>query len=152
MGQQQLLLLILGLIVAGVAVVAGIQAFATNQKKHNIDALSSTSLRLATEAQVWLKTPSILGGGIQTDGTRPDDFTGITLDLEILGYEVNGAGDYQDVHGDYTAVVSGSEFIITAVSATSSGAGDNNLVCTVVSGATSDKIVMTFNPSSGSCS
>lgn len=151
MGQQQLLLLILGLIVAGVAVVAGIQAFSTNQKKHNIDALSNTSLRLATEAQVWLKTPAFLGGGIELDGTRPDNFSTVTLDLEILGYELNGSGEYQDVHGNYTSQIDGNNFVITAVSATSSGSGDNNLVCTVVSGATSADILMTFNPSTGTC-
>ena len=35
MGQQQLLLLVLGIVIVGLAVVVGIQAFGENQKKAN---------------------------------------------------------------------------------------------------------------------
>lgn len=151
MGQQQLLLLVLGLIVAGIAIVAGIQAFTANQKKHNIDALSNTSLRIAAQAQVWLKTPAIMGGGVELDGDRPQDFTSLPIDLEALGYVVNTNDEYRDVNGIYTVALDGGDFVITATSTTTSGAGDNNLVCTVVSGPTSDDIKMTFNPTSGTC-
>ena len=57
MGQQQLLLLVLAIVIVGLAVVAGIQAFAENQKKSNIDGLTMTATRLAVEAQAWLRTP-----------------------------------------------------------------------------------------------
>ena len=41
MGQQQLLLLVLTIVIVGMAVLIGIQAFSQNQKKANIDALTN---------------------------------------------------------------------------------------------------------------
>ena len=40
MGQQQLLLLVLGIVIVGLAVVVGIQAFSENQRKANADAMT----------------------------------------------------------------------------------------------------------------
>ena len=62
MGQQQLLLLVLGIVIVGLAVVVGIQAFSENQKKANADALLLTAMRIATDAQAWLQKPEALGG------------------------------------------------------------------------------------------
>ena len=151
MGQQQLLLLVLGIVIVGLAVVAGIQAFAENQKKANIDGLSSTAVRLAVEAQIWLRTPIMRGGGMPETGARPSDYTGITLDFDVMGYPVNGSGQYQDIHGFYLGAVSGANFVITATSANTSGAGDNNTVCVTVSGTTINDLQTVINPSSGSC-
>ena len=151
MGQQQLLLLVLGIVIVGLAVVAGIQAFAENQKKANADGLLSTSVRLALDAQVWLRTPIMRGGGMPTLGTRPADFNGITLDLGILGYQLNASSQYVDIHGTYVGQVSGSNFVITATSTNTSGAGDNNVVCVTVTGTALDNIQTNINPGSGSC-
>ena len=63
MGQQQLLLIILGLIVVGLAVVVGIALFsanATEQKRNNI---INDLLHLATEAQKYYRIPTTMGGG-----------------------------------------------------------------------------------------
>ena len=151
MGQQQLLLLVLGIVIVGLAVVVGIQAFAENQKKSNVDALQITSMRIASEAQAWLRTPVSFGGGVPTTGNRPADFTGLSLNLRDLGYPVDGSNAYTDVHGSYTAAVSGANLVVTATSAASSGAGDNNLVCTIVAGPLVGDISSNINPSSGSC-
>ena len=51
MGQQQLLLLVLGIVIVGLAVVVGIQAFSENQKKSNADALVNDAIRIASYAQ-----------------------------------------------------------------------------------------------------
>lgn len=152
MGQQQLLLLVLGIVIVGLAVVTGIQAFAENQKKSNADALVMTSVRFAVEAQAWLYTPIIRGGGLPATGGRPPDFTGLTLDLGIMGYPVDGSNEYQDIYGTYVGVVDGADFVITATSATSSGGGDNNLVCVIVSDSSKSGIQTIINPTSGSCS
>ena len=53
MGQQQLLLLVLGIVIVGLAVVVGIQAFSENQKKANSDALVNDAIRIASDAQAW---------------------------------------------------------------------------------------------------
>ena len=53
MGQQQLLLLVLGIVIVGLAVVVGIQAFGENQRKANNDALINDGIRIASDAQAW---------------------------------------------------------------------------------------------------
>ena len=151
MGQQQLLLLVLGIVIVGLAVVVGIQAFSENQKKANADALVMTSMRIASDAQAWLRKPAAFGGAVSATGTRPTDFTGLTLTLETLGYPLNASDEYEDINGNYTGVVSGANFVITANSAATSGAGDNNLVCVTVSGSLTTNITTQINPSSGSC-
>ena len=151
MGQQQLLLLVLGIVIVGLAIVVGIQAFAENQKKSNVDALLLTSMRIASDSQAWLRTPTSFGGGMPTTGVRPVNFNSLTLALADLGYPVDGSGNYNDVHGSYAGAINGTDFVITATSASTSGAGDNNLVCVTVSGSLVDDITSTINPSSGSC-
>ena len=152
MGQQQLLLLVLGIVIVGLAVVVGIQAFSENQRKANADALVMTSMRIASDAQAWLRKPAAFGGAVTGTGVRPTDFSGLTLTLDQLGYPVDGSGNYNDVNGTYTAAVSGANFVITASSAATSGAGDNNLVCVTVSGSLTTDITTQINPASGSCS
>ena len=151
MGQQQLLLLVLGIVIVGFAVIVGLQAFAVNQKKANIDAIQLTSMRIASEAQAWLRTPTSFGGGMPTLGNRPSDFSGLSLEIQDLGYSIDGSGNYVDLNGVYSGTISGGNFIITATSASTSGAGDNNIVCTIVSGPLVDDITTQINPSSGSC-
>ncbi|MBX2819486.1 MAG: hypothetical protein KTR29_07385 [Rhodothermaceae bacterium] len=151
MGQQQLLLLVLGIVIVGVAVIVGLQAFAVNQKKANIDAIQLTSMRIASEAQAWLRTPVSYGGGMPTVGGRQSNFQDLTLDIATLGYTTDGSGNYVDLNGVYSGTVNAGNFIITATSASSSGNGDNNIVCTIVSGPLVGDITTEINPASGSC-
>ena len=91
MGQQQLLLLVLGIVIVGLAVVVGIQAFGENQKKANSDAMTNDVIRIASDAQAWNLKPTAFGGG---NGS----FVGVTL--EKLGYTVT-SGNYNNLNGDY---------------------------------------------------
>lgn len=63
MGQQQLLLLVLGAIIVGVAIVVGVNMFSTSAVNANRDAVVQDCMTLATRAQQWYRTPAILGGG-----------------------------------------------------------------------------------------
>ena len=63
MGQQQLILLVLGIVIVGLAVMIGIQAFNENSKKANLDNLVVDAIDIATTAQVWMLKPGIYGGG-----------------------------------------------------------------------------------------
>ena len=63
MGQQQLLLLVLGAIIVGVAIVVGVNMFSTSATNANRDAVLQDCMTLATRAQQWYRTPTILGGG-----------------------------------------------------------------------------------------
>jgi hypothetical protein len=74
MGQQQLLLLVLGIVIVGLAVVVGIQAFGENQKKNNLDAMTQDAVRIATAVQAWKMKPAANGGG-----AAATTFTGATF-------------------------------------------------------------------------
>ena len=154
MGQQQLLLLVLSIVIVGLAVVVGIQAFSENQKKANADALIMTSMRIASDAQAWLRKPAAFGGAVTGIGVRPTDFNGLSLSLQQLGYPVNGSGSmaiHVDINGTYTAAIDGADFVITASSAVTSGSAENNLICVRVSGSLVGDIETRVNPVSGSC-
>ncbi|MBZ0263945.1 hypothetical protein K8I28_04685 [bacterium] len=72
MGQQQLLLLVLGVIIVGVAVAVGINMFSSSAIDANRTALSSDLVHLGSKAQQHFKKPTTMGGG-------GNDFNGFTL-------------------------------------------------------------------------
>ena len=63
MGQQQLLLIVLGTIIVGVALVVGIQIFSDSAASTNIDMTTSELVHYAWSAQEYYKRPTALGGG-----------------------------------------------------------------------------------------
>ncbi len=63
MGQQQLLLIALGIIVVGIAVVVGINQFSTSAAEANRDQLISDLNFLSVVAQAYYKKPASYGGG-----------------------------------------------------------------------------------------
>jgi Tfp pilus assembly protein PilE len=65
MGQQQLLLIVLGVIVVGIAIVVGITMFQTSAVDANRNAITSDLTNLAARAFQHFKRPSALGGGNQ---------------------------------------------------------------------------------------
>jgi len=141
MGQQQLLLLVLGIVIVGLAVVVGIQAFGENQKKANSDAVTNDVIRIASDAQAWNLKPTAFGGG---DGS----FTGVSL--TALGYELaqNGAAAtaYGNLNGAYsvTPAADGSSVTIVgcnsdtgnSIQAVVAGTGPEDITTTVSNSAT----------------
>ena len=93
MGQQQLLLLVLGIVIVGLAVVVGIQAFGENQSKANADAMVNDGVRIASDIQAWALKPQAFGGP-STSG----DFSGVSF--LAIGYTAV-AGDYTNLDGTY---------------------------------------------------
>ena len=90
MGQQQLLLLVLGMVIVGIAVVAGIQAFSEGKQKAERDAAISDAMRLISDIQAWKLKPSAFGGGANNQG-----FTGVSL--KAIGLDPsNDAGSNSD--------------------------------------------------------
>ncbi len=63
MGQQQLLLIVLGVIVVGIAVVVGINLFNANAEEANKDGIVSDCTNLGAMAQQFYKKPASMGGG-----------------------------------------------------------------------------------------
>jgi hypothetical protein len=66
MGQQQLLLIVLGVIIVGIAIVVGINLFNANAEESAKDTLVSEGTNLGAMAQQFYKKPVALGGGGNT--------------------------------------------------------------------------------------
>ncbi len=80
MGQQQLLLLVLGIVIVGLAVVVGIQAFSENRIKSRMDVETGMAVQIATEISAWWMKPTAFGGGGQSLNPAT------TVTMEKLGY------------------------------------------------------------------
>ena len=72
MGQQQVMLIVLGVIIAAIAVIVGIQIFSTTAEEDNIDQTSLELLRLVDQAQEYYAKPKQMGGGARA-------FTGFSI-------------------------------------------------------------------------
>lgn len=72
MGQQQLLLYALGLLVIGAAIFVGIQKFTASHQDASIEVLKLDLLTIAAKAQLYCRTPKSLDGGGHS-------FSGLTI-------------------------------------------------------------------------
>jgi len=100
MGQQQLLLLVLGIIMVGIAVAVGIGMFSSSAVDANRDAITSDLTNLAAKAQQFYKKPTTMGGG-------GGDFQNFTL----------GSLDTLNANGGYRLATSVPATLVTATPA-----------------------------------
>ncbi len=84
MGQQQLLLIVLGVIIVGIAIAVGISMFKSNAQNSNRDAIINDLNNFAAEAQQYFRKPASMAGGGQS-------FAGFNL----YGQGLNANGVYQ---------------------------------------------------------
>ena len=132
MGQQQLLLIVLGVILVGVAVVLGIQYFAVGAEEGAKDELVAHTLTIGANAQQWYKKPAAMGGGGGAwDGsvtnTMPYDQY-FTLHLTKLHETSNS----QPAPTGYTvAITNANEIVITALPKQNQGFTFVSVVTTV---------------------
>jgi hypothetical protein len=96
MGQQQLLLIVLGVIIVGIAVVVGINLFNANAEESNKDGIVSDATNLGAMAQQFYKKPTSMGGGSNT-------FTGWVIPTNLAS----------TANGTYTAAVAAQQVDIT---------------------------------------
>ncbi len=106
MGQQQLLLIVLGVIVVGIAVVVGINLFNANAVSSNRDGVVSDLNNLGAMAQQYYKKPSSMGGGGNT-------FTGWTVPTQLD----------TTANGFYVATVAAQSVVITGTGTEKNDAG-----------------------------
>jgi len=66
MGQQQILLIVLGIIIVGIAIVIGIDSFHSKALQANRDAVIIDLNYLASDAQAYYKKTKTYGGGEQS--------------------------------------------------------------------------------------
>ena len=114
MGQQQLLLIVLGTIIVGVAVVVGINMFTTGAVNSERDALLQDVNNIASAAASYWRKPAALGGGARS-------FVAVS-DVTVLGADSSNAnGTF--VMSDNT----GTQFTLTA-----SGANEGVIIVATV--------------------
>ena len=82
MGQQQLLLLVLGIAIVAVATVAGISIFEEGAQKYEEDREHQHMLNLVTEIQSWKLKSVIFGGGAGTPANDFSDFSLVSIGLK----------------------------------------------------------------------
>lgn len=102
MGQQQLLLLILGVIIVSTALVIGIRAFDENRQKSHEDHEMVKIMDFASRAQAWKATPGLMGGGRDSAPADYSEFTVEKIGLTPSGgptstpyVEIPGAGCFR---------------------------------------------------------
>ena len=109
MGQQQLLLIILGVIIVGIAIAVGLQLFQSGSIGANQDAMVNDMMNIAAHAEQFRIRPESMGGGggslenyvlperlaTTGNGTYTVSSTGVGADatIEITGNSVPYAGD-----------------------------------------------------------
>lgn len=104
MGQQQLLLLVLSVIIVGIAVVVGINMFGTSADSANRDAVYNDLMTLGSLAQQYYIKPVNMGGG-------GSSFTGLTMDKLMPNKTTGGA--YANENGSYTLSNTATGWTIT---------------------------------------
>lgn len=66
MGQQQLLLIVLGVIIVGIAVVVGLNVFSTSSIDANVNAMIADMQNISADANAYYLKPTNMGGGGNT--------------------------------------------------------------------------------------
>ncbi|MCK5087070.1 MAG: hypothetical protein KAQ90_06095 [Melioribacteraceae bacterium] len=101
MGQQQLLLIVLGVIIVGIAVVVGINVFTASATEANRNAIIGDCTNLSSMAQQHYRKPTEMGGGGNT-------FTGWTIPTQLAS---TANGSYVETVGaqSVTIVATGTE-------------------------------------------
>lgn len=104
MGQTQLLMIVLAVIIVGIAVAVGISQLGESALAANKDALSLDCQTVVSKAQGWYRKPVSLGGG-------GSSFTGFTLAKSGTGAtNANGSIAVVAASGDdFTVKCTGNE-------------------------------------------
>ena len=97
MGQQQLLLVVLSVIVVGLAIAVGIILFTTNAVEQKRNEIINECALLASDAQTYFRRPTALGGG----------------EKSFVGWKVPSQYTSTEAGFFISAVISKDEVIIT---------------------------------------
>ncbi len=100
MGQQQLLLIILGVIIVGIAIAVSVVMFRDNGVSSNRDALRADLLLLASKAKQYYRRPISMGGG------------GYSFDGLTMSKIVTSQFSDSNANGSYTLTVNNSKEIL----------------------------------------
>ena len=113
MGQQQLLLIILGVIIVGIAIAVGISMFSSSSVQSNKDAIINDLNNLAANAYQFRIRPTTMGGG----GGSYTGGNGFVIPTKLAS----------DDNGTYTG--SNAAQAVTIVGTSAQGYGTVTAVC-----------------------
>ncbi len=116
MGQQQLLLIILGVIVVGIAIAVGISQFSANSTQANKDGVTSSLVNLAANAYQYRIRPTTMGGG-------SNSYVGYTVPTQMNHddngtYAINGTPTSTEIQLNGTSSVNGAWIATCTVDST----------------------------------
>lgn len=118
MGQQQLLLIVLGVIIVGVAIVVGINLFNANAEQAAKDTVVAEATNIGALAQQYFKKPEAMGGGGgDFDGFGSATVPASLLNSETAAYTITASGASCSIEGDPTDATYGWT-VTTTVTAT----------------------------------
>jgi len=109
MGQQQLLLIVLGVIIVGVAIVLGIILFRQNSIDQKRDLLINEGINVCNNAIAYFRKPRTYGGG-------ENSFTGWVIPSQMLtsangSYVATVSPDEVEIIGTGNELVSGTDLV-----------------------------------------
>ena len=116
MGQQQLLLIILGVIIVGIAIAVGVSQFGAHSTQSNKDGVTSALVNIAANAYQFKIRPTSMGGG----GCAYDNSKGSSPNYAIpskMAADDNGTYTLGTIAAS-TIQIKGTSSINTAWSAT----------------------------------
>jgi hypothetical protein len=102
MGQQQILLIVIGVIVVAIAVVGGISIFSASHDDSIKDELVTQCLAIGVNAQQFFLKPAGMGGGNNTYNTGGPGNAGYVIPGKMLSTN----------NGDYTIITKADTSII----------------------------------------
>lgn len=105
MGQQQLLLILLGIIIVGIAIFMGINLFRANAIEAKRNNVTNELVNLAAMAQKYYLSPKALGGGGRS-------FVGWDIPLE-LRVTANGSYKRENVSVDSVVIMGTGNEVVT---------------------------------------
>jgi len=109
MGQQQLLLIVLGVIIVGIAVILGIILFQQNSVEQKRDVVINEGMHAANNAMAYFRKPTLYGGG-------QGSFTGWEIPSQMVNspngsYEATVSPDVVEIIGTGNELVSGTDSV-----------------------------------------
>lgn len=104
LGQQQLLLIILGVIIVGVAIAVGITVYNDSFISNNRDAIQNNLISLSVYAREYYNKPINMGGGGHS-------FIGLTADTIGQG-KIAPSSSWNNDNGTYTISTAGDNAIV----------------------------------------
>ncbi len=143
MGQQQLILLALAVVIVGGAIVVGIRAFSENAIKSNADTMMQDAVRVANDLQAWKQKPAPFGGqasvAVIAVVNDPKNYTGATFAL--LGYREDTGllATYTNLNGTYAIATAAASTTITGTNTQ-----HDNIITVVVCGTRDDTLAGTI--------